>query len=1322
MSWDILPKSNLQYFLQKLKGKFDGKVDIVAGKGLSTNDYTTTEKNKLAGIESGAQVNTVTSVAGKTGEVTLAKGDVGLGNVDNTSDANKPISTATQNALNNKADNSDVIEADTPNSTPFLYRETPYEADRVFLDELVGGSVAWNQLLVSEHKQHSYNPTSDQSIYDITVATGLNIPIIQGHKYLLSAKMTRTISGNNLIGLILWSEIATSQAMIVWNNVDANGYKQAIFLPYSGQTSFQKISFNNYSGKTGFAAGDTMEYDDFNVIDLTQMFGTTIADYIYSLEQATAGSGIAWLKSYCFFTKDYYPYNTGELISVKTSGKKYVWKNRFDGYFANQSAALRIGDDYSDKSLSDLFGTNITKAPNGLKYICFCAYLPQGTYTLSNVTPNVYVSLNRVAIAGEVAIVASFHIREDGYIFTTAKDGYTWFSIERDDGYSSYTDIDFTGEILQFQIEKGTTVTPYEPHTTSIYDISNIDLRGIPKLVNNELVYDGDTYESDGDVTRKYGIVDLGTLDWDKDTTTRPADGATIHAFYAGWSLMKIINTGAIANMNCFQYVTDAVSNVDYGGGNTVKDRIIGGADANNRVWVYDSRYNDYTTTDFKSAMSGVYLIYELATPTTETTDPYTNPQICDKDGTEEFIDDRTVPVPVGHNSTYANLPSMMDGDYLSYMARNFASGEYVDRALEEVDTELDTKVDKVTGKGLSTNDYTNEEKALVETIPDKADADDVKGTQTATGNPITLTDASETYAQGLSVELEPKQDLHGYDFPWVGGAGKNKLPLDIATIKSLNTDGTWSGNTYTRNNVSFTIQTDNDGNVIGIDVSSNNAPAVTNLYLVKNYTIQDGSYIANGCPQGSVGNNYMIAVDNIGDDVGQGVNVNVSGNTLSIRIRVATTATFNTVRFLPMLRLSTETDPTFAPYSNICPISGYDGVEVDDVGKNKIDVSPVTMQSDGYYLSNYTLPQALPVGTYTISIKSSSNAAWSFWVHDENGNEVGAASSSSSISGVQSATFTTNGIGVVVGGYVNAATTLSEFMLESGSTPSPYEPYTTRTASVTFGQTVYGGNVDLTTGVLTVDKAFVEFDGSSDEQWENYTTYNGFNIEAQDMRSGWYLEGISNEFETINQHAYGIRFGADNNRIYVEYVTNNISGVSDLASWKTWLSNNPLQVCYPLAEPFTIQLTPQELKLLQDTNNLTTNGTTITLDYIPNNSIGDAVKASEEYTDRAVERVAVAPKATLIDTWMISEESDTISVDLTSYDCNFFLLEYLFQSKRGTTLIPRPQGGGFSASVVTYNNGSALYIELDYNPTTKELAYTSNITSQFGVLAIYTI
>jgi len=62
----------------------------------------------------------VTSVASKTGAVTLVKADVGLSNVDNTSDANKPVSTAqaTADALNlkiaqNLADLNNVATART---------------------------------------------------------------------------------------------------------------------------------------------------------------------------------------------------------------------------------------------------------------------------------------------------------------------------------------------------------------------------------------------------------------------------------------------------------------------------------------------------------------------------------------------------------------------------------------------------------------------------------------------------------------------------------------------------------------------------------------------------------------------------------------------------------------------------------------------------------------------------------------------------------------------------------------------------------------------------------------------------------------------------------------------------------------------------------------------------------------------------------------------------------------------------------------------------------------------------------------------------------
>lgn len=76
--------------------------NVIAGG--ASGFMTGAQATKLDGIQAGAQVNTVASVAGKTGEVSLVKADVGLGDVDNTSDLNKPISTATQTALNGKQD------------------------------------------------------------------------------------------------------------------------------------------------------------------------------------------------------------------------------------------------------------------------------------------------------------------------------------------------------------------------------------------------------------------------------------------------------------------------------------------------------------------------------------------------------------------------------------------------------------------------------------------------------------------------------------------------------------------------------------------------------------------------------------------------------------------------------------------------------------------------------------------------------------------------------------------------------------------------------------------------------------------------------------------------------------------------------------------------------------------------------------------------------------------------------------------------------------------------------------------------------------------
>jgi len=73
------------------------------------------------------QLPPVQSVAGKTGAVTLVPGDVGLGNVNNTSDLNKPVSTATQTALDGKKD---IVPRKLPASWRNIASETCFPTSK----------------------------------------------------------------------------------------------------------------------------------------------------------------------------------------------------------------------------------------------------------------------------------------------------------------------------------------------------------------------------------------------------------------------------------------------------------------------------------------------------------------------------------------------------------------------------------------------------------------------------------------------------------------------------------------------------------------------------------------------------------------------------------------------------------------------------------------------------------------------------------------------------------------------------------------------------------------------------------------------------------------------------------------------------------------------------------------------------------------------------------------------------------------------------------------------------------------------------------------
>lgn len=105
-----------------LQSTLDGKATQTALNSHANNadiHFTAAERTKLSGIAAGAQVNTITGVKGnsetayRTGNVNITKANIGLGNVDNTSDANKPISTAQQTAFD---EINDAIDTHTENA------------------------------------------------------------------------------------------------------------------------------------------------------------------------------------------------------------------------------------------------------------------------------------------------------------------------------------------------------------------------------------------------------------------------------------------------------------------------------------------------------------------------------------------------------------------------------------------------------------------------------------------------------------------------------------------------------------------------------------------------------------------------------------------------------------------------------------------------------------------------------------------------------------------------------------------------------------------------------------------------------------------------------------------------------------------------------------------------------------------------------------------------------------------------------------------------------------------------------------------------------
>ena len=623
----------------------------------------------------------------------------------------------------------------------------------------------------------------------------------------------------------------------------------------------------------------------------------------------------------------------------------------------------------------------------------------------------------------------------------------------------------------------------------------------------------------------------------------------------------------------------------------------------------------------------------------------------------------------------------------------------------------------------------------------------------------ITINDAVPANLADCSVKVEPVQDLHGYDKPWVGGAEKNKLPLTVASIKADNTTGTWTGNVYALNNLTFEILTDeSEVNVHGIKVSGTNGNSLT-YFKVGSFVGDGTSYILNGCPENGSTSTYtdFIEFTSANYDNGSGVTFNDSGaGNVYIRINSQYAIQTGGITFYPMIRLSTETDATFAPYTNICPITGHTEASVKVEGKNKlpsltlaelkeINGASWTWNGNSATKGNITFNCDFDDNGRLTTVSCTAGTAGSnidFLIYEGqdmsvfsnmvlNGAPTGSNMPVMRLSADGTNYDTNNGvlnIGLISGsGYISlrytATLTYSAAIFRPMISLSggDFEPYQKHTATIQLGSTIYGGTVDFDSGVMTVTHGFEVLDGSVDEGW--YLSSGNKRVNSNIIRSAVKSPASNTEVANIISSQF-VAVTANDAYNGVEGICVDSSGVlgvhnggldvvMTIDSWETYLASNPLQVCYELATPTTIQLTPQQIQLLQGTNTLyaSTGDISVTVNGV-SGSIGALQEQVNDHEERietvesGVAVVDVSSGITANDTYVESLDTKAVyKIGRLVVGCiRLHLLDAL--AADGQTLLT-----GLPASADNYIYLSASAVGTSANPSghTRIVTITSN-------------
>ena len=474
--------------------------------------------------------------------------------------------------------------------------------------------------------------------------------------------------------------------------------------------------------------------------------------------------------------------------------------------------------------------------------------------------------------------------------------------------------------------------------------------------------------------------------------------------------------------------------------------------------------------------------------------------------------------------------------------------------------------------------------------------------TNSASGDIASFDDGSDVFpALSVVADIDPIQDLNGYDAPWVGGAGKNKF--NASALSPTSTDGitlTISNGEITFNgtataNAYFGVYSLGLINSSGFALSFNNSATNSGVHIA--LRTSGGTYF--------------------GDSTASSVNKTLTSSTTDLNaiiIYVASGTQLTNFKIKPQVEFG-QTPTAWQPYENICPISGWGSVESVVCGKNffinnltsgTTNQVTHTVNSDGSISLSGTAsancflvcsqPYYLNGGTYTMRGSGNIGIQMQMRVNDATGSGKFNATTTNVTGSIDSGIYVSF-ISIASGTNCNGITLYPQ--LEKGNTITEYEHYGT-TYTTSLGTTVYGGTLDVTTGELTEIRSGKLF---SELSWELVSGYSHL-FRTTGLINHRGTSGINYFCSAYNPVASSISVAnmahgeckGNANGSYESYFYVRDDNFSDAQTFAQSMATQT--VVYTLATPTTTQLTATQVQTLLGTNHIFADSGDVSVEY----------------------------------------------------------------------------------------------------------------------------